>query len=56
MSMPMIESSRPNLPGATLRREDACWEAVCRRDRAFDGVFLFAVKTTGVYCQGNRLK
>ena len=22
-----------------------------RRDRAFDGVFVFAVKTTGVYCR-----
>jgi len=51
MSMPMIESSRPNLPGAAFRREDAWREAVRRRDRAFDGVFVFAVRTTGVYCR-----
>jgi len=47
----MIESSRPNLPGAAFRREDAWREAVRRRDRAFDGVFVFAVRTTGVYCR-----
>jgi AraC family transcriptional regulator, regulatory protein of adaptative response / methylated-DNA-[protein]-cysteine methyltransferase len=28
-----------------------CREAVQRRDRAFDGSFVFGVKTTGVYCK-----
>ncbi len=51
MSMPMIESSRPNLPQAASRREAAWREAVRRRDRAFDGAFVFAVRTTGVYCR-----
>src|SRR5271168_2513935 len=51
MSMPMIEMSRPSLSGAASRREDAFWDAVSRRDRAFDGKFLFAVRTTGVYCR-----
>src|ERR1700729_559813 len=27
------------------------WQAVKRRDPAFDGKFLFAVRTTGVYCR-----
>ncbi len=27
------------------------WEAVVRRDRAADGVFYYAVRTTGVYCR-----
>src|SRR5688500_14783741 len=27
------------------------WRAVERRDRAADGTFVFAVKTTGVYCR-----
>lgn len=31
--------------------EDQCWEAVERRDRAFDGNFFFGVVTTGVYCR-----
>jgi AraC family transcriptional regulator of adaptative response/methylated-DNA-[protein]-cysteine methyltransferase len=31
--------------------DDARWEAVVRRDRAADGVFYYAVRTTGVYCR-----
>jgi AraC family transcriptional regulator, regulatory protein of adaptative response / methylated-DNA-[protein]-cysteine methyltransferase len=31
--------------------EDARWEAVVRRDRAADGTFYYAVRTTGVYCR-----
>ena len=27
------------------------WSAVLRRDRSVDGLFLYAVKTTGVYCR-----
>ncbi len=26
------------------------WQAVCNRDQAWDGIFVFAVCTTGVYC------
>ncbi len=46
MSMSMIETSRR--PAA---REDSWFEAVRRRDRAFDGNVFFAVRTTGVYCR-----
>ncbi len=51
MSMPMIETSRPSLADDSSRREDAFWDAVSRRDPAFDGKFFFAVRTTGVYCR-----
>ena len=51
MSMPMVETSRTTLSGAASRREDAFWNAVRSRDRAFDGAFVFAVRTTGVYCR-----
>ena len=44
--MSMIETSRR--PAA---REDSWFEAVRRRDRAFDGKVFFAVRTTGVYCR-----
>lgn len=27
------------------------WHAVVERDRAFDGVFVYAVKSTGIYCR-----
>ncbi len=30
---------------------DARWQAVATRDKRADGVFLFAVRTTGVYCR-----
>ena len=32
-------------------REDALWRAVAERDRSYDGIFFFGVKTTGVYCR-----
>jgi len=31
--------------------EHLYWQAVVRRDASFDGMFVFAVKTTGVYCR-----
>ncbi|MEM7694663.1 MAG: bifunctional DNA-binding transcriptional regulator/O6-methylguanine-DNA methyltransferase Ada [Pseudomonadota bacterium] len=30
---------------------DTAWEAILSRDAAFDGVFLYAVKTTGIFCR-----
>ncbi len=31
--------------------DDACWEAFALRDRAWDGRFVGAVRTTGIYCK-----
>lgn len=31
--------------------EDFAWEAFMRRDRRYDGQFIGAVKTTGIYCK-----
>ena len=42
---PTTEAAGPRLPDA-----ETCWAALRRRDRAFNGHFYFAVKTTGVYC------
>ncbi|MFZ3153010.1 bifunctional DNA-binding transcriptional regulator/O6-methylguanine-DNA methyltransferase Ada [Pseudomonas sp.] len=30
---------------------DRCWQAVCARDAAQDGRFVFAVRSTGIYCR-----
>lgn len=30
---------------------EKCWQAVAARERAADGTFYYAVKTTGVYCR-----
>src|SRR5438034_11229129 len=35
----------------TTFADDARWDAVQRRDRIADGEFVFAVRTTGVYCR-----
>ncbi len=32
-------------------KEDKWWDAVCRRDRSVDGKFVYAVRSTGVYCR-----
>jgi AraC family transcriptional regulator of adaptative response/methylated-DNA-[protein]-cysteine methyltransferase len=51
MSIAMTEASRPRVASPSARVDEARWEAVRRRDPAFDGEFFFAVKTTGVYCR-----
>ncbi len=30
---------------------DRCWEALCARDASCDGEFVFAVRSTGIYCR-----
>jgi AraC family transcriptional regulator of adaptative response/methylated-DNA-[protein]-cysteine methyltransferase len=35
----------------TFSTDDLRWTAVLRRDRQADGAFVYAVKTTGVYCR-----
>ncbi|MFI0976707.1 bifunctional transcriptional activator/DNA repair enzyme AdaA [Streptomyces sp. NPDC021093] len=40
----------PESTGGTTR-EDTQYEAVSSRDARFDGVFFFAVTTTGIYCR-----
>jgi AraC family transcriptional regulator, regulatory protein of adaptative response / methylated-DNA-[protein]-cysteine methyltransferase len=37
--------------GATPTERDPRWGALVARDAAFDGKFVYAVKTTGVYCR-----
>ena len=36
---------------SSRNRDDMRWQAVQQRDRAADGRFVYAVKTTGVYCR-----
>jgi AraC family transcriptional regulator, regulatory protein of adaptative response / methylated-DNA-[protein]-cysteine methyltransferase len=37
--------------GLRLLGDEEKWEAMVRRDRAADGAFVYAVRTTGVYCR-----
>jgi AraC family transcriptional regulator, regulatory protein of adaptative response / methylated-DNA-[protein]-cysteine methyltransferase len=41
-----IETARPRFASEAAR-----WRALCARDAAADGVFYYAVRTTGVYCR-----
>ena len=50
MSMPMTETHEPDM-ARTPARDEERWQAMKRRDPAFDGKFVFAVRTTGVYCR-----
>ena len=34
-----------------LKADDRRWRAVLARDRRFDGVFVYAVRSTGIYCR-----
>ena len=38
-------------PQADAVREEARWQSVVRRDPQADGEFVYAVRTTGVYCR-----
>ncbi len=49
MSSPMTETREPDTSRAPARDEER-WQAVKRRDSALDGKFVFAVRTTGIYC------
>ena len=45
----MHPRSEGNGPGSI--QDGARWRALCARDRRWDGRFVFAVRTTGVYCR-----
>lgn len=48
-----VAAQRPPAHDAGMIRIDerAAWAAVTKRDRARDGEFVFAVKTTGIFCR-----
>ena len=37
--------------GSNFASDDERWKAVCRRDRAAIGAFVYSVRTTGIYCR-----
>ncbi len=51
MLSPMVETVSEHEPQDAAMAEKAMWDAVRRRDPAFDGKIFFAVRTTGVYCR-----
>lgn len=47
--IPMPAAPRPPLPPPVS--DDARWDAVLHRDRSQAGAFVYAVRTTGIYCR-----
>src|SRR3546814_13304788 len=47
----MSEMRQIDAPMQAMPDADACWNAFLRRDRGFDGRFVGAVLTTGIYCK-----
>ena len=39
------------VPKPTTSSESQAWHAVLERDRRYDGLFVYAVRSTGVYCR-----
>lgn len=39
------------MPDSALPPPDQCWRAVTENDAAYDGAFVFAVRTTRIYCR-----
>tara|TARA_R110002126_G_scaffold17440_6_gene68037 strand:- start:64 stop:279 length:216 start_codon:yes stop_codon:yes gene_type:complete len=33
------------------KQETMYWQAVCDKDKNYDGIFFYAVKTTGIFCK-----
>ena len=45
----MTASTMPNEVGGVVEQE--AWNAIATRDARYDGTFVYAVRTTGVYCR-----
>jgi AraC family transcriptional regulator of adaptative response/methylated-DNA-[protein]-cysteine methyltransferase len=46
-----IEDRQAELVHATKAPERRFWQAVAKRDGRYDGAFVFAVRSTGIYCR-----
>jgi len=51
MATTLQNSAVPKRARAQKTEMDPRWAAVVKRNPGFDGLFVYAVKTTGVYCR-----
>ncbi len=51
MNVAALKTSRTGTPAPVPAELDPRWAAVLDRDAAYDGQFVYSVKTTGVYCR-----
>src|SRR5438034_330830 len=45
------DTERTKIREVTVQQQARYWKAVEERDRSFDGRFVYAVQSTGVYCR-----
>src|SRR2546430_11997618 len=50
-SRPDLQAAKESLENANALADEAKWKAILSRDAHFDGVFVFAVRSTGIYCR-----
>ncbi len=46
-----MKAEQERLPRMKKLDEDRCWQAVITRDSRYNGVFVYAVRSTGIYCR-----
>ena len=46
-----MNTRNPPMPGSDEPGSEELWSVVMSRDPSFDGRFVYAVRTTGVYCR-----
>jgi len=51
MNLLELNDAAINAMASRTNTDEHKWEAVLRRDRSFDGQFVFGVATTGIYCR-----
>ncbi len=47
----MMQQANSNSRGTRTPEEDRRWQAVLAKDAGFDGEFVYAVRSTGIYCR-----
>ena len=47
----MLDVATKEIKPSPRTADDPYWQAVLARDRSFDGTFVYAVRSTGVYCR-----
>jgi AraC family transcriptional regulator of adaptative response/methylated-DNA-[protein]-cysteine methyltransferase len=50
MSIALQEITPRSRPATTLNQEE-CWQAILNKDSNFEGLFFYAVRSTGVFCR-----
>jgi hypothetical protein len=51
LDLPAYPIFMTSIEAAPILDEQTCWQAVLERDRRSDGKFVYAVRSTGIFCR-----